>query len=1493
MKQIAKLLALIVLVVYNSTSLGAIDVSNLKFKHYGTADGLSNSIVTDIQQDAEGFVWIATTNGLNKFNGYNFQIYRRSHRDTTSILHNYINILYYSLCSELWIGTQDGISKYNPKNDNFTNYIRQADDSGHLSDIRGFFENRNGTLFVINDRGVLYTLNRDNQVFKFVVDLKIHVEYILQDENENLWIGGKDGLFVYSFQEHKLSPYIPDSGWKNYSITTLMENDKAIWVGTRENGIFIIDKTSLKFQSVKSSTGYIKTIFQDKDSHVWVSDIDRLRIYNQQDLSFQQYVHDIRNESSLSGIAINTIYQDRQENIWLGMNFGGISLTKNQQSFKHIKYTPPEKTDAISGTVSAITGDHDGNLWIGYYSGGINVVNRKNGTVKYFAPGDGNKDLKRGSVFEIFCDSDGEIWVGSYDGGLQRFIKSENRFKNYEPSPRNKKSIPGYDVRSITEDQNGNLWIVTHGTGISRFNKEDETFITYKSIHDDPHAMASEWGFHIYATSDGSIWIATVAGLSRLDNENSFTSYFFDPNDSASISNNYIITLYEDSRHNVWIGTSDGLNKYDRQRDAFVHYYKNNGIISNYICALLEDNNDNLWISTKEGLSRLNLNTQHFKNFDLDDGLDIAEFFENSCFKSKAGELLFGGVNGIIQFNPDSIRSNTEPPAVYLSDFLLLNKSVPITNDNAQSVLPQHIRFTQQLKLSHNQKMLSFKWVALNFINPEKNEYAYRMEGFDKNWNYVGAKREATYTNINPGTYTFNVKASNNDGIWNETGAAIKIVITPPYWATWWFRSIIIFVLLISFFIAHLLRMYTVKQHNKHLEKIIERRTQQLANEKNVLQTVIDMVPDSIYMKDKENKFLLNNLTHIRSLGMKDQHDLVGKTDMDFFPPEFVNEFHHDEKRIMETGQAILNKDEKAIDPISRLENWVSTSKVRILDSHGNVQGIVGISRNINERKRFEAKLKKAKLDAEAASQSKSEFLANMSHEIRTPMNGIIGMTELALDLAPNKQQRDYLNIAKRSAESLLDLLNDILDFSKIEAGKLELEEVDFNLRNVIETALTTFAIQAHTKGVELLCDIKNDVPVSVRGDSGRLRQIIVNLVGNALKFTEKGEIIVRVDFDSFFKASNPDQIGLHFSVSDTGIGIPADKLDKIFESFSQADVSTTRKYGGTGLGLTISQKLSELMGGRIWVESEVGKGSVFQFTGIFHPGSDEESPVYRNWFHEMEAPRVLIVDDNNTNCIILRDVLISWGFDPVIAMGGSQALNKMSDDSDNKKLFSLILLDLKMPEMDGFEIAEKIRANHAWDDVKIVMMSSINEKGYLERSKNIGINNYLQKPVRQDDLIQTILLTLGKVDEVDGYEAAEGSSKVENPSLKILLAEDNIINQKVAINFLKKWGHQVTVANDGKEAIEILKQKQFDLILMDVQMPNMDGVEATRIIRKSDEFLSNSGIPIIAMTAHAMKDDKESFLNAGMDDYISKPIDINEVMQMLKKYVPVAMRNV
>ncbi len=661
-----------------------------------------------------------------------------------------------------------------------------------------------------------------------------------------------------------------------------------------------------------------------------------------------------------------------------------------------------------------------------------------------------------------------------------------------------------------------------------------------------------------------------------------------------------------------------------------------------------------------------------------------------------------------------------------------------------------------------------------------------------------------------------------------------------------------------------------------------------LAYERDLLRALLDNIPDNIYFKDTASRFVKVGQALGRKFNLKDPEEAVGKTDFDFFTPEHAQAAYEDEQFIILTGQPIIGRMEKETWSDGRV-TWGLTTKMPFRDKDGKIIGTFGVTKDVTQLKETEQELAKARDVAVESARLKSEFLANMSHEIRTPMNGIIGMTGLLMDTDLSEEQRDFARTIRSSADALLTIINDILDFSKIEAGKLSIETISFDLRDTVESTVELLAERAEAKGIELASWVLDDVPRHLRGDPGRLRQVLTNLLGNAIKFTERGEVVVRVTKET----ETQTHVTIRCAVSDTGIGIPHDAQKKLFRAFTQADGSLTRRYGGTGLGLAISKQLVELMDGRIGMESTPGKGSTFWFVLQL-----EKQPPGTTYFIKrprwnLENLRVLIVDDNATNRQILQHWTGSWKMRPDTAATGTGALESLRQAAAAADPFHLVILDLQMPEMDGLTLAQTIRADPLIQKTHLVMLTSLGLRLDAQSWRSAGIDAYLVKPVKESRLFDCLASVMAEAAAPAGHahelHAIDSSGRrALNPKhVRILMAEDNVVNQKVGLRQLKKLGYAADAVANGVEVLDALKRIPYDIVLMDCHMPELDGYESTRLIRQLETERKDSKRPpvyIIALTANALEGDREQCLAAGMNDYISKPVKLPELQAALQE---------
>ncbi len=1358
---------------------------NLKFEHIETDAGLSQSNVLTILQDSRGFMWFGTRDGLNKYDGYKFTVYKNDPKDKYSLSNNDVPAVIESADGDLWIATWGGgINRFNRTKNIFISYKHDDKNANSIAGnyITSLKEDTRGNLWIGTESGGLDMLDKKKGIFihyKFnpsdthsISDNFIRTIY--EDSEKNLWIGTTHGglnLFDYvtkSFVRYQHNEQMPTSLAHNDVYVVFEDSKHQMWVGTNGGGmdlfdikhnIFIHHKNDISNPESLSSNN-VYAINEDKQGNIWAgTENGGLSILDVSTGNFTTYLEDEIDRTSLSNNSIYSIYKDAKQNIWIGTFAGGISFINKDNQFAHYRHTA-SPASLSNNNVLCFYEDAKKNIWVGTDGGGLNLFNAKTGTFTHYVHDNTANSICGNYILNVTQDTHQNLWIGTWGNGITIFNKEKNTYTHLQNNPDNAGSLSSNNAWRIYQDKDSTIWVATYGGGLEKYNSASASFTHYRYLANDNKSISSDKLYSITDDGKGHLWIGTDGGgLNMFDKKTSvFTHYLHDDKDKNSIASSSVGCIYQDAGGTLWIATTAGLSELESGSTTFKNYTTEDGLPSNTVFGILEDDIHNLWISTNRGISYFNPENKRFKNYGTVDGLQGNEFKENAFCKTSSGAFYFGGNNGFNVFYPEKILINTYDAPLVLTALKISNKDVPVSSDANKSPLQKDITDTRSITLPYNVSGIELEFASLNYTNNEKKKYAYMLEGLDTNWNEASSKHSASYTHLDPGTYTFKVKALNNAGFWSSHILQLQLVITPPFWLTWWFRLIAVAIIAGSCIAFYRIRMHTIKEQKRILEKQVEQRTGEL--------------------------------------------------------------------------KLLSSEEQKA---------------------------------------RIEAE--KARQDAELANQAKSIFLATMSHEIRTPMNGVIGMSSLLAETTLTEQQRDYTNTITTCGESLLNVINDILDFSKIESGNMELEKEDFNLRICIEDVLDIFGTKASSLGLDLVYKIDDNVPLQIVGDDLRLRQIITNLVSNAMKFTQKGEVFVGVHLVS----KSDKDICLRFEIRDTGIGIPKEKLNRLFKAFSQVDSSTTRKYGGTGLGLAISEKLVGLMDGKFSVESEEGVGSVFSFTIQSAVGTKILKEYTQHNMADLEGKKILVIDDNTTNLAILKSQLELWKLTPILAETGGHALEILSKNN----AIDLVLSDMQMPYMDGIQVAQNIK--RLYPLIPVMLLSSVGEDYANEISKLFV--SILNKPVRQHILSRHILNALQPdakttTAEKSAHEKLPANFSEQYP-LKILVAEDNKVNQKVISYILQKLGYKHSLAENGAIATDMAREEKFDIILMDMQMPEMDGLQATKFIR---ENLENQPV-IIALTANTMEGDQEECINAGMNDYLSKPVKLEELTAKLEKW--------
>ncbi|MBE0571757.1 MAG: response regulator [Ignavibacteriaceae bacterium] len=1253
--QIVCLITLLNSVLYTQTE-------KMQFEQLTREDGLSEGSAWCILQDSKGFLWIGTADGLNRYDGYQFKIFRNIHSDLNSISNSQVLSILEDKTGTLWIGTDGGgLNKFNSDKETFTRYIHNPNDSTSISDnaVWSIYEDNSENLWIGTFGGGLNKFDRSKEPFiryshnpDDTSSLSFNtVVSVYEDSKRNLWIatlGGGLNILTHSERKKTNPDFIHfrhdpnDSKSLSSDQVSRVYEDRngVIWVGTLGEGLNQLvwedeDKLKATFihyknhpnESLSISGNEIVQIYEDRDGEVWIGTwgggLNKLILGIDKNslLSFKSYTHNASDPSSLSNNIVYTIYEDNSGLLWVGSWGAGFNkFNKKKKAFKHYKNIPNDPSSlSVNGTYGIIE-DRNGYLWIGTWDGGLDRLDRKTNKFKHYRHNpDDPSSISDNEIYSVYEDKSGMLWIGTFNGGLNLLNPETEKFTHYQHNPADPTSISSNFVNTICEDKDGRIWLGTFGAGLNRFDRKTGEFVHYRYSPDDINSLSGDNPELLYVDKFGELWVGTHSGLNKYNKENdNFIRYRYDLQNPASLSNDYVLCICEDKVGGFWIGTNGGgLNKYNRETGKFFSYRISDGLPNDVIYGILEDDHGNLWLSTNDGLCKFNPVLETFRNYDVSDGLQGKGFNAYSYCKSKTGEMIFGGPNGINIFHPESIKDNEHIPPIYVTNFLIYNKPVSTGFDSTlnRTILKKSIIEAEEIVLTHDDKVISVEFAALDFHVPEKNKYAYILEGFEKDWNYTDSDRRfATYTNLDPGEYIFRVKGSNNDGIWNEAGTSIKIIILPPWWSTTWAYVFYVLIIISIIYFTWKLQLRRIRiKHELEIEK---------------------------------------------------------------FEAEKMHE----------------------VDEI------------------------------------------------------KNRFFANISHEFRTPLTLIFGPAKDIMDETKESKTKQRAGVIRRNADRLYGLVNQLLDISKLEAGKMKLETSEQNIIPLLKEQLLSFSSFAERKKITLqfISPMEN---LNVYVDKDKLEKIISNLLSNALKFTpDDGEVSVSVESSSFPPLLKGELKGgfVRISVSDNGIGIPKERIDKIFDRFYQVDSSHTRENEGAGIGLALTKELVELHKGKIEIESKEGKGTTFTLTlplgkvhlrpeeickpdkeekaiflgkeVILEPESKKDADEIET-FIETSKPSLLIVEDNSD----VREYVIDHlegEYRILEAVDGEEGLNEALTHIPD-----LIISDIMMPKMDGFEMCKRIKEDERTSHIPLIMLTAkATDKDKISGYKT-GADDYIMKP--------------------------------------------------------------------------------------------------------------------------------------------------------------------
>lgn len=1293
--------------------------ASVNFENLTRKDGVTDSEIRNVIEDEQGRIWFGTRyGGVNIYNGYDIRVYAHDPSDPHSLAGDPAFSLYKDSQGTIWVSTLGaGLSKYDPETESFTNYQHNPQDPSSIwhDSVQFTFEDRDGNFWVAAANG-LDKMDRETGTFthySFDPDAAVapssqNIKIFYQDQDGGLWLGlRRGGLRRIDPETGEVThayvhdPGDPDSISDDNVFAILEDHTGTFWVGTWQ-GLDILDRETGKFTHIEAhpeepnglSNRRIFALLEDSQHRLWIGTGVGLNRYDHKTGKFTRFFNDLNDPNSLAHNEVLFLYEDSSGILWISTLAGLSKLDLNPPKFASYRaIAAPGSLN--SDDVEALLEDRQGRLWMAAAET-LNLWNPETKTFRqYQANFEGPKTL--GYIDDIFEDRQGQFWLGTQNG-LFQFDPERGEFRRFQEHP----NYPiGEEILQIEQEKNtDHLWLNVQGVGLKKL--DPETGVILEHYAHDPHdfnSISDDYIRYFNLDLDEVVWIASEGGLDRLETKRQqITRFSFHPQGKLGRDpSNDIHHIGQSSNGKLWIATSAGLNQFSPETGEFIKYTTLNtqkGLPSNFIKWTIEDSQGKVWIGTNSGLVKFDPQENTFRTYDVTDGL-TGIGISSDVLKTSWGNILFVSKNrGVNAFNPAKLEDNQYVPPVILTNFYLSNQI--IDHYGRDSVLPRPINLLETLYLNHNQSDFAFDFAALNYRKPDQNLYQFKLEGFDQSWSPISKNHSATYTNLNPGHYTFRVKGSNNDGVWNQVGASLDIVIAPPWWATWFFKIVSLTATVGLMLGAYRWRLRTIRQQNRRLEQQVDERT--------------------------------------------------------------------------------------------------------------------------NELKASEEALRIAKERAEAASRAKSTFLANMSHELRTPLNGILGYAQIlqrTSELPPDQRQK--VHTIEQSGNHLLTLINDVLNISKIEAGKITLSPQAVELHPFLTAIASIIRIRAEQKSLQFRTDFSADLPASVHIDEKRLRQVLINLLGNAVKFTEQGQVIFAVHRLAQAPSS---PCGLRFSVQDSGIGIPEAEQAQIFQPFYQVEESGHQQQG-TGLGLSISQHLAQLMGGTIQISSVPEEGSTFWvdlYLSVEETATSRNSPEHLPIVgYQGMRKTILVVDDDRTNRDVLRDALAPLGFAIAEAEDGFRGLEQAHCHPPD-----LILLDFRMPRLNGRDMVTRLRQDQRLKTIPIIVVSASTYDQDKQNFIESGCDDFLPKPINIDHLLRAIahLLDLEWIQPSIPAAAESSPNQPDDSELKLPPAEtlEHLRNLALMgdISEIRVQLKQLDQADSGYRSFVVIAQKlveQFQLV--------------------------------------------------------------------------------